>query len=319
MIINTGQRTDIPAFYSRWFLNRLKAGFVMVRNPFNPIQVTRYDLDPSKVDVLCFCTKNPAHLLPYIEKIPFRQVWHVTITPYGKEIEPKVPPKEEVIASFRALSEKVGNRALTWRYDPIFLSGKYDFDFHLRAFDHMASAMKGSTETVVISFIDLYSKIHRNFPEVTRVSHTDQYRLAAAFVSIAKKYGMEVVSCHEDPGLQRVGVHVDGCFTKERIEKAIGEKLKVPANANMEAREGCSCLLGHDIGAYNSCRHLCRYCYANYDQNLVLSNWQRHDDASPFLIGNSLPGDIVTEAREESWIEREVSLFENKKAVHQKF
>ena len=309
MIINTGQRTDIPAFYSRWFLNRLKEGFVMVRNPFNPLQVTRYELDPAKVDALCFCTKNPLPLLPYIDKIPFRQVWHVTITPYGKEIEPNVPPKEEIIRSFRKLSGKVGRNALTWRYDPIFLSEKYDFDFHLRAFDHMASALEGSTGTVIISFIDLYSKIHRNFSEVSRVPHTCQYRLAAAFVSIGKKYGMEIVSCHEDPGLARVGVHVDGCFTKERIEKAIGERLSVPKSANMEAREGCSCLLGHDLGAYNSCLHGCRYCYANYDRKLVEENWKRHDDHSSFLIGNSEEGDIVTRAKEESWIEREVSLF----------
>lgn len=135
MIINTGQRTDIPAFYTPWFLNRLKDGFVMVRNPFHHSQVTCYALHPEVVDLICFCTKNPGPLLPYGDILsPFQQLWHVTITPYGKDIEPQVPDKRKVIDSFRTLSDRLGPSHLCWRYDPVLLWGNYDINYHIRAF-----------------------------------------------------------------------------------------------------------------------------------------------------------------------------------------
>ena len=88
MIINTGMRTDIPAFYADWFVNRLKAGFVLVRNPYNPRSVTRYRLSPDVVDLIGFCTKNPAPLFPYRDLLAsFGQFWYVTITPYGHSME----------------------------------------------------------------------------------------------------------------------------------------------------------------------------------------------------------------------------------------
>ena len=123
MIINTGQRTDIPAFYSEWFSNRLKAGFVLVRNPYNPHSVTRYRLSPDVVDLIGFCTKNPAPMFRYMDLLqPYGQYWFVTITPYGKEIEPHVPNKLEVLDHFRHLSEIVGTDRIGWRYDPILIS-----------------------------------------------------------------------------------------------------------------------------------------------------------------------------------------------------
>ena len=122
MIINTGQRTDIPAFYSSWFVNRLRAGFVLVRNPYNPQSVTRYRLSPDVVDVIGFCTKNPAPMLPYMPLLkPYHQFWYVTITPYGREIEPYAPSKKAVLESFRRLSGMVGADCIGWRYDPILI------------------------------------------------------------------------------------------------------------------------------------------------------------------------------------------------------
>ena len=91
-------RTDIPAFYSEWFINRIKEGFVFVRNPYNPVQVTRYSLSPDVVDLISFCTKNPAPMLGKMEHLdPYGQYWFVTITPYGKDIEPNVPDKQKVM------------------------------------------------------------------------------------------------------------------------------------------------------------------------------------------------------------------------------
>lgn len=108
MIIQTGMRTDIPAFYSKWLLNRIREGFVCVRNPYNPSQVTRYSLSPEVVDLIAFCTKNPAPMLPYLDELKnYGQYWFVTITPYGRDIEPNVPAKEAVMRSFQQLSEVV--------------------------------------------------------------------------------------------------------------------------------------------------------------------------------------------------------------------
>ena len=155
MIINTGQRTDIPAFYAEWFANRLKEGLVCVRNPYNPSQVSRYRLDPSVVDVIGFCTKNPAPMFPYMDLLKdYGQYWYVSITPYGRDIEPNVPDKHRLLDDFKRLSDMVGLHSAGWRFDPIFLSERYTTDYHLRAFEQIAAALDGYTQTAVISFID---------------------------------------------------------------------------------------------------------------------------------------------------------------------
>ena len=167
MILQTGLRTDIPAFYTPWFLRRLQEGFVLSRNPYNPRQITRYRLNPAVVDCIGFCTKNPAPMLPHMDKLAgFGQHWFVTITPYGPDVEPHVPLKEQVIADFRRLSADLGPRCVTWRYDPILLTESYTIERHLADFAAMCAQLSGATDTCVFSFIDLYEKVKRNFPEV---------------------------------------------------------------------------------------------------------------------------------------------------------
>ena len=170
MILQTGMRTDIPAFYTPWFLNRLRAGFVLVRSPYAPQRVTRYSLSPQVVDLIGFCTKNPGPMLPHLDALrPYAgQYWFVTLTPYGRDIEPNVPPKDQVLADIRALSAAVGPEAVAWRYDPILLDGTYTVERHLAEFARMAAALEGAVETCVISFLDLYKKVQRNFPRSPR-------------------------------------------------------------------------------------------------------------------------------------------------------
>ncbi len=310
MIINTGQRTDIPAFYSRWFMNRLREGYVMARNPFDPHEVYRYSLHPDDVDALFFCTKNPSPMIPFMEKLkPYRQIWHVTITAYGKELEPFVPPVHEVITSFRKLSEIVGKECIFWRYDPILISPDYPLEKHIDLFTHIADGLSGYTGFCIFSFIDLYRKTIRNFPEVRRVSHEEQYALTEKIASIGKERGISLISCLEDPKLSQFGADTSGCLTKERVEKALGVTLRIPAGERGEVRKGCTCLLGHDIGAYNSCPHFCRYCYANYDRREVMENRALHDADSPLLIGHLTEEDRVIDRKGKSWIDREGNLF----------
>ena len=307
MIINTGQRTDIPAFYSEWFANRLKAGFVLVRNPYNPISVTRYRLSPDVVDLIGFCTKNPAPMLPKMDLLrDYGQYWYVTITPYGKEIEPRVPDKREVLESFRQLSEIVGPERIGWRYDPVFISDAYPAERHIRAFEYMAKALEGYTHTAVISFVDLYEKTKRNFPEVRPVDPEQRLLLGKAFTETGRQHGMTIRPCGEGDELAQFGADCGGCMTVAMYEQALGRRLKVPKF--VPARKECACYLGGDIGAYNTCGHLCRYCYANYDAETVRRNMAAHDPQSPMLTGHLMPGDQVHEARQESWIDPQISM-----------
>lgn len=309
MIINTGQRTDIPAFYSEWFSNRLKEGFVCVRNPYNPVQVSRYRLDPSVVDVIGFCTKNPEPMLAHMDLLKdYGQYWFVTITPYGRDIEPNVPDKHRILEDFKKLSDIVGVNAIGWRYDPIFISDKYTSDYHLRAFEKMASTLDGYTGTVVISFIDLYPKVRMNFPEVREVSSEQRLALGKAFIEIAGLHGMKVKPCAEGDELAEYGADCGGCMRISDYEKAIGKKLRAPKTKG--ARAECACYLSCDIGAYNTCRHLCRYCYANTNPEKVLSGSRLHNPASPFLMGNYLEGDIIHDVPQFSWIEEQGDLIQ---------
>ena len=307
MIINTGQRTDIPAFYSEWFVNRLKAGFVLARNPYNPQRITRYRLTPDVVDVIGFCTKNPAPMLPHIDLLrPFGQYWYVTITPYGRDIEPHVPNKLRVLESFRRLSQIAGVNSVGWRYDPILISEEWPVQRHIKAFEYMANALRGYTKTAVISFIDLYEKTKRNFPEAKTVSPADQMILGQAMAEICDRCGMTLRPCAEGNALAPFGADCSGCMTAAMYEQAIGQRLKIPSRA--PARKACACYLGGDIGAYNSCGHLCRYCYANYDAETVRANLKAHDPQSPLLIGHVMPGDEIRDADQESWKDYQIAL-----------
>lgn len=302
MIIQTGMRTDIPAFYSEWFVNRLKAGYVLVRNPYNDMQVTRYSLDPSVVDVIAFCTKNPKPMLKYMDllKAYAATYWFVTITAYGQEYEPNVPKIDAVIESFKRIADIVGSNSMGWRYDPIFINAQYSVDRHLEAYEYIARKLEGYTKTSVISFIDLYQKVRKNFPEAVTVSRNDRLYLGEQMVRIALEHGMLVKPCGEGNELEQFGADCRGCMTADIYEKAVGITMDFPKKKSL--RQECSCFMGNDIGAYNTCPHLCRYCYANYDAETVLRNYKRHNPKSPFLVGDSMPGDVIHQAEQKSYI-----------------
>lgn len=307
MIIQTGMRTDIPAFYSDWFANRLREGYVCVRNPYNPTAITRYCLDPSVVDMIGFCTKNPEPMMKYMDLLkPYGQYWFVTITPYGTEIEPNVPPVEDVIRSFQNLSRLVGINAIGWRYDPILIDSDWTVERHIDAFSSMCEQLAGYTHTAVISFIDLYEKVKRNFPEARAIPLSTQLQITRELVTIAAAHDMIVKPCGESPSLATVGADCSGCMTVKTFETAIGQNLDCPPNPNN--RSECACYLTGDIGAYNSCGHFCRYCYANVDKEAVKRNMRLHDPASPLLIGQIEPADTIHEAKQVSWIDPQMRL-----------
>ena len=293
MIINTGQRTDIPAFYSKWFINRIKEGYVLVRNPYYPKLVTKFILDPKVVDVIGFCTKNPHPMLEYLDDLSdFRQFWYISITAFGKDLEPNVPHVDKVIEDFKYLSKKLGKNAINWRYTPIIINEKYPVERHIRAFEYIASHLVGYTSLAVFGFVDIYEKLKLNHPEILDTSDENKIYLAREFSKIAKKYNMNLRLCSKEKWLRNFGIDVDGCMRLEDYENAIGLNLK--PNKKMQARKNyCSCFLSNDF---------CKYCYANGNAQFVKNNFLKHDDNSPFIIGTFSKDDIIKEAKQESWI-----------------
>ena len=305
MIINTGQRTDIPAFYSKWFANRLDEGDVLVRNPYDRDKISRYRLDPSVVDLIGFCTKNPAPMIPYMDKLKeYGQFWYVTITCYGKDIEPNVPDIDDVIDSFITIADIVGTDSMGWRYDPILINDEYDNERHIEVFHHIASRLTDHTRICVISFIDIYDKVRRNFPEAVAVSMENRELLGSKMTEIARDFGMELRPCHEGNYLEKYGADCSGCMTIPVYERAIGARLDVPKKK--PSREGCACYLSCDIGEYDTCGHLCRYCYANNDPVKVKQNMAKHDPDSPLLIGHLPENAKIHEVPQKSWIDRQM-------------
>lgn len=306
MIINSGSRTDIPAFYSEWFLNRINEGFVCTRNPYND-DIYRYPLDSKIIDCLCFCTKNPKPMLKRIDELAdYNQFWFVTITPYEKDIEKNVPSFKKVIKSFKGLSETLGVNRVSWRYDPIFISEKYSLDYHTDKFEEIAFELSDFTNDCTISFIDLYQKVLRNFPDAKEVTTDERLIIGENFSKIAKEYNIQMKTCVEGTLLNQFGFDSSGCMTQKVLEKAIGNNLKIP-KGKYRIRE-CDCVFGRDIGAYNTCLHGCKYCYANSNMKLVKKNQKLHNPNSPLLIGDVKEGDVVKEVSEPSYIDTQQML-----------
>lgn len=290
MILFASGRTDIPAFYSNWFINRVKAGFVDVRNPFNQKLVSRIYF--SDVDLIMFCSKNP---LPMINKLDILKVpvlFHVTITPYGKDVEPNIPDKRLIIDGVKKLSLVLSIDNVVVRYDPIFLSDKYNADYHIRAFDKLCKNLNGYVNKIIVSFMDEYKNVrsNKNILKYRAFTREDYKKIGEAFSKSAHDNGMSVQTCFEDEDLTQYGFVKGECLSHELAYILTGKKFK---SSNVRKEKKCECVQMVDIGDYNSCMHMCKYCYANYDEKAVSSNFERHDDNSSLLIGSIQRDDVI--------------------------
>jgi len=292
MILNVSGRTDIVAFYTEWFMNRYKEGFVDVRNPFNPEMVSRIKFE--NVDAILFCTKNPIPIINYLKEIDKPILFHITLTSYKNDIEPNVPSKTKIIKAIKEISNIVGIDNLYVRYDPIFLSDNYNIEYHKKAFEKMCSLLEGYVKQIIVSFIDNYKNVRKNekvlrFKEFTE---NDYREIGISFSESAKKYGMTVQTCFEDRNLSEYGFKVGECISHELAYKLTGKTYK---NWTARKEQKCNCVQMVDIGVYNSCKHYCKYCYANFDERLVNNNFINHNVNSSLLIGNLQKDDIIKE------------------------
>ena len=290
MILNISVRTDIVAFYSDWLMNRLEEGYVDVRNPFNPKMISRIMMDD--VDLLFFCTKNPIPILDKLDKINKKIYFHVTLTSYKDDIEPNLPPKKDIIEAIKKLSNMIGKDNLVIRYDPIFINDKYNVDYHIKAFDKICNLLDGYVNKILISFIDDYKNVRKNYKYLKYKEFTedDYKRIGLEFSRSVREHGMVVHTCAEDRNLVEYGFIKDECMSRELAFKLTG---KVYKKWNARKKVPCQCIEMVDIGVYNSCKHFCKYCYANYNERMVYDNYSKHNPKSSLLIGEIEEDDII--------------------------
>lgn len=309
MIISASRRTDIPTFFSDWFYNRIKEGFLYVRNPMNAHQISKINLSPELVDCIVFWTKNPVPMMERLDELKdYKYYFQFTLTGYGKDMEANLPDKKEVlIPAFQKLSAKIGKKCVIWRYDPIVFTKRYTPEYHIKAFRQIAEALKGYTEKCVISFVDIYAKNKKNMNEVDYYEMTDKKleEFAKTLSEIARENGIVVASCAEKIDLEKCGIEHNSCIDRKLIEEIIGCSLKV--SKDKVQRPECGCVESMEIGTYNTCQNGCRYCYANYNPESVKENCRYYDLNSPLLCGQVGEDDVITERKVKSLKETQLS------------
>lgn len=312
MIISASRRTDLPAYYSRWFFERLRDGYALVRNPVNPRQVSYVSLSPSVVDGFVFWTKNPGPMLPYLDQLPdLPYYFQITLTPYKADIETNLPSKrEKILPAIYQLARRIGPDRIVWRYDPIFLTRDYSVSFHKKAFAQLARALKGQTFRCMISFLDWYAPMEKRMAPLSPqpVEAAARTELAASFSGAAQENGMEIFTCAEAADLSPYGIEHGCCIDGALLEQIGGQPLSIKKDPSQ--RPACGCAQSIDIGAYDSCPAGCLYCYGDHGAGRLQKNLAAYDPASPLLCSRLHPDDMVRERKMASCKSAQVSLFE---------
>lgn len=312
MILSVSRRTDVPNYYSEWFINRIRQGYLYVRNPMNPHQISKIDLSPDVVDCIVFWTKNPEKMIDQLDYLrDYVFYFQFTLTGYGDDVEPGIPNKrDQIISIFQRLSKKIGKQKVIWRYDPIFISKKYTMDYHLKAFEEIASNLADYTEKVVISYIDLYAKTHRNTNglDIEEMTNESMINLAKQMKETALRHNLIIETCAEQIDLQDIGIQHGSCIDKKLIEKLVGCKLIGEKDKNQ--RNECGCLESVEVGTYNTCSNGCKYCYANFNDEIVKENLKLYNVESPLLCGNVGLEDKITDRKVKSIKNSQISLFD---------
>lgn len=295
MVLSVSRRTDIPAFYGDWFINRLKEGFVYVRNPMNIHQVSKIPLTPEKVECIVFWTKNPSEKfikdLKILDELGYRYYFQFSINSYDKKIEVNIPKKTILMERFKQLSNQIGKEKVIWRYDPIFFNEHYDFEYHKKWFEYIAAKLENHTEKCIISFLDYYSKIRSRliFNGIPEVQEQQMHEFAFYLSAIGNKYDIKVESCCEEIDLSSVGIEHGHCINAELINRIC--QLQYDFKKDKSQRQACGCIESIDIGSYNTCRNGCIYCYANWKETVNTV----YDPNSPILCSTINSDDKITD------------------------
>lgn len=329
VIISASRSTDIPAFYTKWFFNRLAKGYCVWYNPFN--QHPMY-ISFKNCKVVVFWTKNPEPIIPYLPELDKRGIhyyFQVTLNDYVKEgFEPNVPSVEERVKTFKQLSNLIGKEKVIWRFDPLIITPNIGPRELLTRIWHVGNKLKGYTDKLVFSFVDVkaYRKVQSNLvketpyfskdnveqAEMTSGQRTEIVEGLVKLRDIWKREGwnLQMATCAEDMELSQYGIEHNCCIDGELMKRIFaddkelvyylhtgkmpepdmfGEIPPIPEKQKNLKDKGqrkiCGCMVSKDIGMYNTCRHLCVYCYANTSKEVVLKNRDKHNDESESIIG----------------------------------
>jgi len=292
MIISASRRTDIPAFYSSWFMNRISEGFCLVPNPFNSKQVSRVSLAPNDVECIVFWTRDPRPLLQHLSILDaegYRYYFLITLLNNPRYIDPFAPPVKTSIDTFRRLSDMIGPRRVVWRYDPILLSTATEPHFHKESFSLLAEKLKGSTTRSIISLATIYrklrgrlSRLEQNGIRVREPEDREIADLMTFLAAAAKENGMEIQSCAQERNLRPFGILPGKCVDDLLISEVFG--MEVSHRKDPSQRKACGCVESRDIGIYDTCQFGCAYCYATSDAGRAKANYSRHDPRGASLL-----------------------------------
>jgi len=296
VIISASRRTDIPAFYSQWFMNRIRAGFCIVPNPYNTKQLARVSLKLDDVDAIVFWSKNPAPLLSHLDELDrlgFGYYFQFTLNDYPNALEPGVPSVDERLETFIKLAGRLGPTRVIWRYDPIIISNMTSVDFHREKFTKLASSLSSATNRVMVSLCDFYRKTDRRLAALEEegysfnkeaASSTEVAGLFKDIAAIANRHNMEIFSCAEDIDFTNFGIRPGMCVDADLVKKIWS--ISVCTTKDQTQRKHCRCVVSKDIGMNDTCMHGCRYCYSTRNNTLAEQRYSEHDPNSPAIWGH---------------------------------
>ena len=283
-IVSVSRRTDIPAFYADWFMNRIREGFALYPNPIFPGKIHHVDLSPDAVNGFVFWTRYPTPLSPHLKELDNRGYAYyflITLLNYPREIEPRRPPLNKSIQAIHALAQTIGPERVIWRYDPILIgSEKIDRNFHVKNFSRLCKTLSPATRKVVVSIIDPYQKAVFSLKNLNiSFKPVDYEPLLLEMVQIAKSFGLMIQSCAE-PLIHLPGIIPGRCVDASLMEAISGKKT---SKAGHIQRKGCLCQKSVDIGVARTCLFGCRYCYASSLDNPPIRHFKTHDPSAPIL------------------------------------
>lgn len=310
MIISASRRTDIPAFFSDWFMNRIREQYALVRNPFNSHQVSKISLNPDVVDCIVFWSKNPDPMLTRLNELQnYTFYFQYTLNAYGREIEKNLPALKQRIATFQSLSKMIGKERIIWRYDPIILNETYTAGWHSSAFSNLACQLSGYTGKCTISFIDMYPAITNNVRPlgIREIPGGSISALARNLSSIAASCGLAIDTCAEKIDLSDCNIRHGCCIDGELIAKLAGCPVNTQKDKNQ--RPECRCAASIDLGFYNTCRNGCLYCYANHSRRQMEERCRSYDRTSPLLCSQLSEDDRIYERKTGSLKNIQYDLF----------
>ena len=308
VIISASRATDVPAFFSDWFAQRLKAGYCAWVNPFNAHQ--KMVVGFAKTRAIVFWSKNPKPLIPYlplVEDMGIGYYFQFTLNDYRAEgLEPSVPRLEKRIETFHALSEQLGPDRVVWRYDPLLIGPTLSVETLLERINTMADQLAGATRKLVVSFADIsaYRKVQTNLGDkgqgYRELTAEEMASIATGLRELKARTGLTIATCAEGLDLAAYGIEHNRCIDDDLLAqlypkdaalmtylgRAQNDLFAQPGQAKKDPgqRKECGCIVSKDIGAYNTCPHLCTYCYANAAKESVIANFRRHVPEGEMMI-----------------------------------